>query len=240
MSPGFPAMAGQPAYPRLFGGFIGSNSRENNYENYFSADYGRATRVVGALFTAGVTGLTTAQMKQQAMFTGFDFSSIWQINEGVTEPFLNGAVAVTATTTSLASSGNTRRDWTKHNLHRHCHRPTCLPAPCCSRKVAIRFPAASPSPFRRVRRNAPSPVFALGTHGISAHYSGDSLNTGSLSPTLNQMVVPVSLNVEASNPGSKYDALTDGVLIVRYLEGRDRQRIGSRRSRADCDSHRPA
>lgn len=35
---------------------------------------------------AGSTGLTTAQMNQEASYTGFDFTNVWQISEGVSTP----------------------------------------------------------------------------------------------------------------------------------------------------------
>ncbi len=35
----------------------------------------------------GVTGKTTAEMKQEATFTNWDFANIWDIDEGVTYPF---------------------------------------------------------------------------------------------------------------------------------------------------------
>ncbi|NTW50540.1 MAG: hypothetical protein HGB19_12580, partial [Chlorobiales bacterium] len=34
------------------------------------------------------TGMTTAEMKQQATFTGWDFTTIWKITEGVSYPKL--------------------------------------------------------------------------------------------------------------------------------------------------------
>jgi hypothetical protein len=42
----------------------------------------------GMTESAGGTGLTTIQMKQQANFTGWDFNNVWKINEGVAYPKL--------------------------------------------------------------------------------------------------------------------------------------------------------
>lgn len=39
---------------------------------------------------AGVPGYPTAQMKQQATYTGWDFDTVWGIEEGVTYPYLLG------------------------------------------------------------------------------------------------------------------------------------------------------
>lgn len=43
-----------------------------------------------ATSVAGGAGLTTAQMKAQASFPGWDFTNIWMINEGVSYPTLRG------------------------------------------------------------------------------------------------------------------------------------------------------
>lgn len=74
------------------GGLVGRNlhissSITNSYWN---------TETTGMAIGVGVseypgwsaTGLTTAQMKQQSSFTGFDFSNIWRIYEGQTYPLL--------------------------------------------------------------------------------------------------------------------------------------------------------
>ena len=63
------------------GGLVGSNTGTvtNSYWNITTS--GQST-------SAGGTGLTDAQMKQQASFIGFDFVNIWGIDEGVSYPFL--------------------------------------------------------------------------------------------------------------------------------------------------------
>jgi len=60
---------------------------------------------------------------------------------------------------------------------------------------------------------------ALGSHSLTALYSGDALNASSLSPVLTQMVNPPVLDVDASLTVTQYDALTDGLLVIRYLFG---------------------
>jgi hypothetical protein len=42
----------------------------------------------GQTTSPGGTGMTTAEMKQQATFTGWDFTTIWKITEGVSYPKL--------------------------------------------------------------------------------------------------------------------------------------------------------
>lgn len=90
------------------GGLVGINS--DDITNSYSAGPVSGTLAVGGLVgdsgmgvctnsywdldTSGQgasgcgTGELTAQMKQQATFTGWDFSTIWNIDEGVTYPFL--------------------------------------------------------------------------------------------------------------------------------------------------------
>jgi len=68
--------------PRFQGGLVGSNS----YCTYTSSYWDINTS--GQTTSAGGTGKTTAEMKQQATFTGWDFSTIWSINENVDYPHL--------------------------------------------------------------------------------------------------------------------------------------------------------
>jgi filamentous hemagglutinin family protein len=64
------------------GGLVGLNTSATNVSNYWDKQTsGRTTSASG-------TGLTTAQMKQQASFSGWDFANIWQINQGVSYPTL--------------------------------------------------------------------------------------------------------------------------------------------------------
>ena len=64
-----------------------------------------------------------------------------------------------------------------------------------------------------------SSALTAGSHSITAVYLGDSANAGSTSSALSQSVIQGTLDIDASNTQSKYDAQTDGVLIVRYLFG---------------------
>jgi hypothetical protein len=85
------------------GGFIGDNQHPNNFNNYWNSQTA-AYPASGAGFTAGATGLTTAQTLQQASFVGFVFPSPWLINEGVTTPYLDGLLVLPTVTTGAASS----------------------------------------------------------------------------------------------------------------------------------------
>ena len=62
-------------------------------------------------------------------------------------------------------------------------------------------------------------ALTVGPHAISAVYSGDGLNRGSTSSTLNQNVMAASLDIDLSNTQTKYHAPTDGLLTIRYLFG---------------------
>jgi len=59
----------------------------------------------------------------------------------------------------------------------------------------------------------------LGSHSVTALYSGDAVNAGSVSPLLTQVVSPPLLDVDASITATRYDALTDGLLVMRHLFG---------------------
>lgn len=48
------------------------------------------TQTSGWATSVGGTGLTTAQMRAQASFTGWDFATVWSIVEGVSYPALQG------------------------------------------------------------------------------------------------------------------------------------------------------
>lgn len=64
------------------GGFAGSLSNTAVLRNYWDLDTSGQNSSVGA------TGLTTAQMMQSINFTGWDFVTVWDIQSGVTYPYL--------------------------------------------------------------------------------------------------------------------------------------------------------
>jgi len=65
------------------GGFIGSNAYGARVIN----SYWDAT-TSGQTSSSGGTGLTTEQMKNQASFGSWDFTTIWDINQGTSYPYL--------------------------------------------------------------------------------------------------------------------------------------------------------
>ena len=62
------------------GGLIGFSNRGSVTHSYWDMD------TSGTATSAGGAGLTTAQMKQQASFVGWDFANTWKIAEGVFYP----------------------------------------------------------------------------------------------------------------------------------------------------------
>ena len=64
------------------GGLIGRNDGGTFVSSYWNKE------TSGKTTSAGGTGKTTAEMKQQATFTGWDFATIWNITEGTSYPFL--------------------------------------------------------------------------------------------------------------------------------------------------------
>src|SRR4029078_2397903 len=77
--------------------------RDGNFDNYWNVQTA-AYPASGAGILTGATGLNSAQMLQQASFVGFVFPNPWLINEGVTQPYLDGLLALHVATTGAASS----------------------------------------------------------------------------------------------------------------------------------------
>ncbi|WP_017461806.1 YDG domain-containing protein [Dyella ginsengisoli] len=94
------------------GALVGQNSGTVS-TSYWNTDTSGTTAGIGAAYsgatTGGTTGLTSAQMMQQANFTGFDFSSpVWVIYNGHTAPLLNAfltPLTVTATDQTQTYNG---------------------------------------------------------------------------------------------------------------------------------------
>jgi hypothetical protein len=70
------------------GGLVGSNSHNATVTGgFFNTETSNQSTGIGTdYFSQTVTGLTTAEMKQQAGFPGFDFTSEWIITPGETFP----------------------------------------------------------------------------------------------------------------------------------------------------------
>jgi len=83
------------------GGLVGF---QYDYSNSVISSFWNTQFSGQATSAAGGTGLTTAQMKQQASFSGWDFANIWQITEGVSRPTLK--VASTQAVTVLKPDGS--------------------------------------------------------------------------------------------------------------------------------------
>jgi len=201
------------------GSLVGDNQGGSNANNYWNTST-TAYAGIGTGFATGATGLTAVQMKQLASFAGFAFPSPWLISEGVTEPYFDYATAggQVATTTSLVSSVNP-------SVFGQTVIFTASVAPNTATGTVLFQIGATPLPgcvavtVTAGQSQCSISTLSLGTNVISAVYSGDNGNLASTSSTLNQMVNPPTLDIDASNTLTKYDAATDGVLIVRYLFG---------------------
>jgi len=64
------------------GGLVGIREGGNTINSYWN------NQTSGQSTSAGGTGKTTAEMKTQNTFAGWDFPSIWNINEGTSYPYL--------------------------------------------------------------------------------------------------------------------------------------------------------
>ena len=102
------------------GGLVGYNNGGTVGDSYWD------TNTTGKATSGGGIGLTTAQMKQQATFAGWNFASVWRITENVTYPFLQRR-GLFATATDLGGSwkwlswfgffSDTGDGWIYHNEH---------------------------------------------------------------------------------------------------------------------------
>lgn len=78
------------------GGFVGYNDNGVYSDNYWDTQTSGAASASRNTFVAGgVTGLTTDQARQQASYSGWDFSNNWFLIEGQTRPFLRSEWSTT-------------------------------------------------------------------------------------------------------------------------------------------------
>jgi hypothetical protein len=108
-------VSGYGYYGGFNGGFLGGGTVQDCYWD---------TQTSGMTTSYGGTGKTTSEMKRQATFVNWDFSSIWDITEEVTYPFLRPSneppvadagldqTVVISETVTLDGSGSTDPDGT--------------------------------------------------------------------------------------------------------------------------------
>ncbi|WP_341707597.1 GLUG motif-containing protein [Halopseudomonas sp.] len=70
------------------GGLIGSRDSGTITNSYWNTETSGQASAVGGGSSAGITGLTTAQMFDAANFTGFDFAGTWANADNQTTPYL--------------------------------------------------------------------------------------------------------------------------------------------------------
>ncbi|NQT32969.1 MAG: hypothetical protein HQ594_04780, partial [Candidatus Omnitrophica bacterium] len=68
------------------GGFLGWRTSNVFTDNYWDTDTSGINTGCGGITVPGVTGKTTAQMKQRATFASWDFDTVWMIDDGVSYP----------------------------------------------------------------------------------------------------------------------------------------------------------
>ncbi|MBL8310180.1 MAG: phage tail tape measure protein [Burkholderiales bacterium] len=188
------------------GGVLGQYASGTVSNTFWSSALSGATLGAGSGSTAGTTNLSAAQMKQQASFTGFDFTAgtgVWRIYEGNTSPLLRQFL------TPLAiSASNINKVWDG---------------------VAV-------TSLSNVTYNPPSAAGSPHILGLGAPYgTADTTNVGTYPPqlysdqlgfditmtggALTVTAPPFTLDVDASGATGKYLATTDGLLIMRHLLG---------------------
>ncbi|MBN1187623.1 MAG: cadherin-like domain-containing protein [Bacteroidales bacterium] len=78
-----------PAAGSFAGGLVARNNSSFITNSYYNTETSGQSSGIGTdNLSQVVTGLTTAQMKQQSSFTGFDFTTTWIITNGITFPRL--------------------------------------------------------------------------------------------------------------------------------------------------------
>lgn len=83
------------------GGVVGAHKKGGSITGcYYDETLSGVSQGVGRGTSAGVFGKTTTEMKAQATFAGWEFSSMWGINEGTTYPYLKLVQGTYLTATS--------------------------------------------------------------------------------------------------------------------------------------------
>ncbi len=159
------------------GALVGDNQAAANASNYWNTSTTTGRPVIGTGTAGGTIALNSVQMKQQASFAGFDFSSPWRIDEALSEPYFNfgGTLDIDHSVTQQKYDALT------------------------DGVLAVRY------------------LFGL---------TGDALVSGALGNTATRTdAIAIKNYLDAIRPlldvdgsGNAY-ALTDGLLIIRYLLG---------------------
>lgn len=200
------------------GALAGENQGGANANNYWNTGT-TALPAIGAGVTGGADGLTATQMKQQASFVGFVFPTPWQINEGVSEPYLDYAATVQGgSTVAIASSANPGLRGQTITFTASIN-PNTATGTVLFQEGTTPLPGCAAVTVAAGQAQCAISTLAIGAHSISAVYSGDGLNLGSTSAAIGQNVMTASLDVDASDTATKFDGPTDGLLTVRYLFG---------------------
>ncbi len=97
----------QKAQSEYVGGFIGNGNKVSISSCYWDVETsGQFTSAGGA----GVVGKTTAEMKQQATFAGWDFTNVWGIVEDLTYPYLQPGSPALQLSVSILGEGSVTLD----------------------------------------------------------------------------------------------------------------------------------
>lgn len=188
------------------GGVVGTLASGSVTNGYWSAALSGLSAGVGSGVATGTTNLSAVQMKQQASFTGFDFTAgtgVWRIYNGNTFPLLRSFLAPLTIT-----ADNVSKPWDG---------------------IAV-------TSLTNVTYNPPSAVGSPHVLGIAPPYgAANTMNVGVYQPqvysdqlgynitlTGGQLTVTApafTLDVDGSAGASKFHAMTDGLLLLRHLLG---------------------
>ncbi len=200
------------------GALIGDNQAGGNAYNYWNTGT-TALPDIGTGAPSGASGLTATQMKQQASFTGFAFPNPWQINEGVSEPYLDYAATVQGSSSTVVVSSDNPALRGQNISFTASVNPNTATGTVQFQEGSTPLPGCVAVAITAGQAQCAIGTLAVGTHNISAVYSGDALSLGSTSAPISQNVITASLDIDLSDTATKFDGRTDGLLTVRYLFG---------------------
>ncbi|QJD84602.1 beta strand repeat-containing protein [Cohnella herbarum] len=86
------------------GGFTGKRTGADLQRNYWNTTTSGKSNGAGTGSSSGMTGLTTAAMKQQSSFASWDFATVWTIAGGKTTPYLQSKKPLGLTDMTVTAS----------------------------------------------------------------------------------------------------------------------------------------
>jgi hypothetical protein len=178
------------------GGVVGYYTGGTLTSNYWDTQISGLSNGFGTGSTSGVTGKTTAEMKQQATFSGWDFGSTWKIYEGLAAPLLKSfltPLTVTANASTETYNGTTAFAGNGVNYSL---------VPSAELLGTVSFTSPSKNVGTYVGGLTPTGLYST-QQGYDITYVGGDLT-----------ITPRMLNVSATGTDKVYDATTHAAVTL--------------------------